>query len=247
MSGDLSSLLGLGSADFFSGRSMPDTEAAASYLAANRFDPTLLTWQRNIDGDYVISIDEQQWSLVQDVALNLFYDDGEGYVDMGLDNVFSFDENGNLLPDRSGAWISINNKPVAYYYMGSAETADAGSVMMGYVPALLNEQPVRLMLIFDEEHPYGTVDGAQPAYTEDETDTVSRGLIELQDGDRLDFVCDFYSYDGEYQDSYFLGEPLIVDGELSVSDTLLGGSCRVLYRFTDIYQQHYWTEVLPED
>ena len=99
----------------------------------------------------------------------------------------------------------------------------------------------------DEEHPYGTVAGAQPAYTEDETDTVSRGLIELQDGDRLDFLCDFYSYDGEYQDSYFLGEPVIVSGDLSVSDTLLGGTGRVLYRFTDIYQQHYWTEVLPED
>ena len=247
MSGDLSSLLGLGSADFFSGRSMPDTEAAATYLAANRFDPSLLFWQRNIDGDYVISLDETQWSLVQDVALNLFYDDGEGYVDLGLDNVFSFDENGNLLPDRSGAWLSINNQPVAYYYMGSAETEDAGSVMMGYVPALLNEQPVRLMLIFDEEHPAGTVAGAQPAYSEEETDTVSRGLIELQDGDRLDFLCDFYSYDGEYQDSYFLGEPVIVSGDLTVSDTLLGGTGRVLYRFTDIYQQHYWTEVLPED
>ena len=130
--------------------------------------------------------------------------------------------------------------------MGSAETADAGSVMMGYVPALLNEQLVRLMVIFDDEHPAGFVAGAQPAYTDEETDTVSRGLIELQDGDRLDFICDFYSYDGEYQDSYFLGEPVVFDGELTVSDTLLGGTGRVLYRFTDIYQQHYWTEILPE-
>ncbi len=247
MSGDLSSLLGLGSADFFSGRSMPDTEAAAAYLAANRFDPSLLFWQRNIDGNYVISIDEAQWSLVQDVALNLFYDDGEGYVDLGLDNVFSFDDNGNLLPDRSGAWLSLNNQPVAYYYMGSAETEDGGSAMMGYVPALLNDQRVRLIVIFDGEHPTGFVAGAEPAYTAEETDTVSRGLIELQDGDRLDFLCDFYSYDGVYQDSYFLGEPLIVDGALAVSDTLLGGSVRVLYRFTDIYRQHYWSEVLPED
>ena len=247
MSGDLSSLLGLGSADFFSGRSLPDTEATAAYLAENRFNPELLFWQRNVDGEYAISLDEAQWSLVQDVALNLFYDDGEGYVDLGLDNVFSFDENGNLLPDRSGAWLSLNDQPVAYYYMGSAETEEYGSVMMGYVPALLNEEQVRLIVIFDDEHPYGFVAGAQPVYSEDETETVSRGLIELQDGDRLDFLCDFYSYDGAYQDSYFLGEPIIVNGALTVSDTLLGGSCRVLYRFTDIYQQHYWTEVLPED
>ncbi|MGX8692208.1 MAG: clostripain-related cysteine peptidase, partial [Clostridia bacterium] len=246
MSGDLSSLLGLGSADFFGGRSMPDVDAAAAYLADNRLDPALLFWQRNADGEYAISLDEQQWSLVQDVALNLFYDDGEGFVDLGLDNVFSFDENGNLLPDRSGAWLSLNNQPVAYYYLGSAETEDAGTVMLGYVPALLNEQQVRLIVVFPEgSNAY--VAGAEPAYGEEETDTVSRGLIELQDGDRLDFLCDFYSYEGEYQDSYFLGEPLIVNGALTVSDTLLGGSVRVLYRFTDIYHQHYWTEVLPED
>ena len=244
MSGDLSSLLGLGSSDFFSGRSMPDTEAAAVYLSENRFDPSQLFWQRNTDGDYVISMDETQWSLVQDVALNLFYDDGTGYVDLGLDNVFSFDENGNLLPDRSGAWISLNNQPVAYYFMGAAESEE-GSFLMGYVPALLNGEQVRLMLIFPEGGE-AYVAGAQPVYVEDETDTVARGLIELKDGDRLDFLCDYYSYAGEYQDSYFLGEPLVVDGALSVSDTLVGDSLRVLYRFTDIYQQHYWTEVLPE-
>ncbi len=247
MSGDLSSLLGLGSADFFSGRSMPDTEAAAEYFAANRFNPDLLFWQRNIDGDYVISIDEEQWSLVQDLALNLFYDDGEGYVDLGLDNVFSFDENGNLLPDDSGAWISINNQPVAYYYMGTGEDENGDSVITGYVPAMLNGEQVRLILIFNAEHPTGFVAGAQPAYADGETETVARGLIELADGDVLDFLCDFYSYDGVYQDSYYLGEQLTVSGELTVSDTLLGGPVRVLYRFTDIYDQHYWSDVLPED
>ncbi len=245
MSGDLSSLLGLGSADFYSGRSLPDPDAAAVYLAENRFDPAGLFWQQNTDGDWVISLSEQQWSLVQDVALNLFYDDGEGYVDLGLDNVFSFDENGNLLPDRSEAWISINRQPVAYYYMGTAE-ADGDTTIMGYVPALLNNEQVRLILLFNNEHPTGYVAGAQPAYSEAETDTVSRGLVELQDGDRLDFLCDFYSYNGVYQDSYYLGEPLTVKGELSVSDTVIGSSVRILYRFTDIYQQRYWSEALPD-
>ena len=32
-------------------------------------------------------------------ALNLFYDDGEGCIDLGLYNVFDFDEEGNLLGD----------------------------------------------------------------------------------------------------------------------------------------------------
>ena len=243
MSGDLSSLLGIGSSGFFSGRSMPDVESAAAYLAANRFNPDLLFWQRNADGDYVISLDEAQWSLVQDVAMNLFVDDGEGYVDLGLDNVFSFDENGNLLPDRSGAWLALDGQTVAYYFMCSGENED-GAYTMGYVPALLNGEQVRLILIFPANAD-AYVAGAQPAYAAGETDTLARGLIELQDGDRLDFLCDFYSYAGEYQDSYLLGEPMTVSGAISVSDMTLDESLRVLYRFTDIYQQHYWSEVLP--
>ncbi|MBR0355181.1 MAG: peptidase C11 [Oscillospiraceae bacterium] len=243
MSGDLSSLLGIGSSGFFSGRSMPDVESAAAYLAANRFNPDLLFWQRNADGDYVISLDEVQWSLVQDVAMNLFVDDGEGYVDLGLDNVFSFDENGNLLPDRSGAWLALDGQTVAYYFMCSGENED-GAYTMGYVPALLNGEQVRLILIFPANAD-AYVAGAQPAYAAGETDTLARGLIELQDGDRLDFLCDFYSYAGEYQDSYLLGEPMTVSGAISVSDMTLDESLCVLYRFTDIYQQHYWSEVLP--
>ncbi|MCR5664180.1 MAG: peptidase C11 [Oscillospiraceae bacterium] len=245
MSGDLSSLLG--GAGFLGGRSLEETEAAAEYFAANRFDPSLLFWQRSVDGDYVISLDEKQWSLVQDVALNLFVDDGTGYVDMGLDNLFSFDENGNLLPDTEGTWISINDQPVAYYFVSASADEDGGTTITGYVPAMLNGELVKLVLIFNDEYPQGFIAGAQIEYDPKETETLPRGLIELKDGDRLDFVCDYYSYDGEYLDSYLLGETITVDGALRISDTYIGQPTRILYRFTDIYQQHYWTQVLPQD
>ncbi len=245
MSGNLGSILNLGggTADFFSGRSMADIQSDAAYLVDNRFDPSQLFWQKNEKGNYVISMDATQWNLVQDVALNMFYDDGEGYVDLGLDNLFSIDDDGNLVPDTDGTWISLNNQPVAYYYMGTTED-DGGYAITGYVPAMLNGELVKLILIFNDENPYGFVAGAQPEYDVSDTETVSRGLIELEIGDRLDFVCDFYSYEGEYLDSYMLNEPIIYNGTLTVSDTILGGSARILYRFTDIYQQHYWSEAL---
>ena len=244
MGGDMSGLLGFDSANFYGGRSLEDNEADAAYLAANRFDPAQLFWQKNAEGEQVISMGEEQWRLVQDVALNLFYDDGEGYIDLGLDNSFDFDDNGNLLPDTDGTWISLNGQPVAYYYMNTAENEDGSYAIMGYVPALLNGQRVKLILIFSSEFPQGYVAGAQPNYSADETDTVSRGLIELQDGDVLDFLCDYYSYDGAYQDSYLLGQAMTVSGDIAVSDTYLGGPVRILYRFTDIYQQNYWSEAL---
>ena len=72
-------------------------------------------------------------------------------------------------------------------------------------------------------------------------------MTELQEGDTLDFLCDYYSYDGAYQDSYYLGEPMTVSGAMELSNMDVGeGNVRMTYRFTDLYQQHYWTESIIE-
>ena len=64
-------------------------------------------------------------------------------------------------------------------------------------------------------------------------------------GDRLDFICDYYSYSGEFQDNYMLGDPMEVSEEMLISDVDLGdGNLRQSFRFTDLYQQHYWTPAL---
>ena len=61
-------------------------------------------------------------------------------------------------------------------------------------------------------------------------------------GDVIDFVCDYYSYEGEYIDSYMLGEALVVEDELVISDVYVDEEAASLtYMFTDIYNQNYWT------
>jgi len=40
---------------------------------------------------------EEQWSLVQQMEMNVFIDDGEGFIDLGLDNVYEFNEDGDLV------------------------------------------------------------------------------------------------------------------------------------------------------
>ena len=226
---------------FLAGRSMP-TEDAAAYIAANHFDASLLQWEKDDEGRSVIRLPEEQWSMVSDLNLNLFYDDGEGYVDLGLDNVFSFGDDGSLIADVDGTWLSINNQPVAYYHTDTTEDGDQYTIS-GYVPALLNGERVDLILRFDNENPYGVISGARPVYDElTETDTVARGLTELKAGDTLEFLCDFYSYDGTFQDSYLLGEPMTIGDTVEISNTELGdGGVKALYRFTDMYGQHYWT------
>ena len=69
----------------------------------------------------------------------------------------------------------------------------------------------------------------------------------LKDGDRLEFICDYYSYDGEYQDSYLLGDPVTISGE-PVIEYLRpdAGSLRLMYKFTDLYENEFWTPALTQ-
>ncbi len=240
----ITALSGAGAAgDIFSGRSLSD-EDTAQYIADNRLDPGLLTWQTKEDGTKYISLPEDQWSLVHSVDLNMYYDTGEGYVDLGLDNLYILGDEGELMPDVDGTWLSINDQPVAYYH---TDTVDDGTsyTITGYVPAMLNGERVKLMLIFDNDNPYGFIAGADPDYDPEETETVARGLTELKDGDEIRFLCDYYGYDGELQDSHYLGEPMKVDtSDIRISNTDVKGKYMALYKFTDIYNQSYWTDIV---
>lgn len=239
--GSISGLTG-SNTNYLSGRSM-STEDTVEYISDNFFGSASLVWNQDSEGNYTMSLSEDQWSLVHELDLNMFYDDGQGYVDLGLDNIYSFDENGSLVADTARDWLAINGQPVAYYHI---DTIDDGEnyTITGRVPAMLNDERVELILVFDNENPYGYVAGASKQYDEaTETMTVAKNLVEINNGDKIDFLCDFYSYSGEFQDSYFLGEQMTVDGDLEISNVDIGeGDAVITYRFTDIYNQEYWSD-----
>lgn len=227
--------LSLENMGFLSGRAV-STEQTAEYLASNRFDSSKLFWNNG-----VISLTEDQWKLVQGLELNMFLDDGEGYIDLGLDNVFEFDDNGSLIGQTDGTWLAINEQVVAYYHETTTDDGENYTIT-GRVPAMLNGERVDLILVFDNEDPYGYIAGARPAYTEGQTETVAKSMAELNVGDTLDFICDYYAYDGTYLDSYYLGEQMTVTEDMMISNVYVDGELSATYRFTDIYNQHYWTD-----
>ena len=108
-----------------------------------------------------------------------------------------------------------------------------------------NNTRVNLILSFDSEYPHGRILGARTDYDENETKTVARGLMELNTGDKLDFLCNYYSYDGDFQDSYYLGETMTVTDKMTVSNVAVGGRVQATYRITDIYNKPYWTPPMP--
>ncbi len=263
--GDYSSISGLTGSNtgFLFGRSM-STEETAAYIAATHFDASVLSWQRS-GGNYVIHMPEEQWAMVEGLALNVFLDDGQGFIDLGLDAVFDFDSNGDLVAPGEPNWVAINDHPVAYYHEYAVD-----GYYYGYTPALLNGERVELLIRFDPDG-NGQITGIRTVYADDDlqelqelpkTQTELSAEIDLastsdadaqtairllQPGDVLDFLCDYYRYDGSYENTYMLGERLVIGNEgVRVANVPFnnGEKLAITYRFTDLYQQHYWSETL---
>lgn len=219
-----------------------DTNSTVEYLTENYLDASALVWKK-IDGKYIIELSEEQWSLVHGLDMNMFYYDGGGYVDLGIDNVFSFDDNGNLVADTDKTWVAINGQPVAYYHTDTIKNADGTYTDMGYVPAMLNGVRVNLIIVFEGDKAY--IAGAADNYT-NETETIAKSLTELKIGDKLDFICDYYTrIDMQYVDSYYLGEQMTVTSNMEITNVSLGNNeARIMYLFTDIYNREYWSEAI---
>ncbi len=247
LSSDFKSVPGLSASNTsFLGKSL-DVESAADYIASNTLDRAALTWTTNSDGDDVIILTKDQWKLVQDLELNIFYDDGEGYVDLGLDNVYDFDDNGNLKAQSDKTWIAIDGQIVGYKVIDIQGNSDSYAIT-GRVPCYINGDRANLILVFDSDNKDGYVAGATYDYIEGETETIAKNLTELQVGDKIDFVTDYYDYSRNFKDAYYLGETMTVDkdmDEMVIENLPVGeGDVLVTYRFTDIYGQNYWTNAI---
>ena len=222
--------------DLFIGRSLT-AKTAAAYIQENHFDPSTLQWKNGR-----ISFTDEQLSNLVDIQKNMFFDDGEGYINMGFDTRIETQGN-DLIYEFDGTWLSIDRQPVAYYKIGTVEQ-DTCYAEVGYVPAIVNGTRADLILVFDQDHPYGYIAGAQVVYLNGETDTEAKNLVGIGKGDQIQFVCDYLDYKGNYQDTYKLGDPITLGDEVEIGNTYVDAKkCRLTYCLTDIYQGHYWTPV----
>ncbi len=271
MSDLLGSLLGGGMFSQRTYTSKMNKASASEFLANNIFDQRQLEWKTNKDGQQIITLDDDQWRLVDHILLNVYYDDGEGLIDLGTDNVFDFDEEGNLIGENDKTWLSIDGNIVAYYYESTFEGADGYSIT-GYVPVMYNGQRAKMVLVFDSENPDGYIAGLRYDYTMSEeyigvvakvvggvkaksTDDEGTGLWEnsfiaedvsasIKEGDEIDFIADYYDYGGNYLDSYVIGS-WTANVNPEIANMYVGdGTVLAMYSFTDIYNQTYWTAAM---
>ena len=248
LGGDYRSVTGMSKdgASFLSDSAL-SAEDTQKYLTENHFDATQLAWVVE-DGKEKIKLDQKQWDLVADLELNTFADTGNGYANLGRDTIYEFDDEGGLIADAGKYWISINNQPVAYFHMDTMDDGTSYSVT-GRVPCLLNGELTNLLVVADNENPSGYVAGVMADYSQaDDVNVSAKTAIDLQKGDKIEFVCDLYTYDGTYQETYLMGTPIVIKesaSELVINDTPINQNGSVVtYVFTDIYGAEHWTQAL---
>ena len=236
----------------FKGRSMPeeldwvDTDliaAQAENIANDFIDPARITATVK-NGKNVLELTDDEWALVQTLELNVFVGDGEGYIDLGLDNVFEWTDDNDLLLEYDGTWLSINGNICAYYLVSDTKLDNGNWVTIGRIPAILNGQQINLEVEFSEEHEEGIIKGATPIYT-DETNTNSKTDVDVNPGDEIQLLCDFYNQDGSFNASYTLGNKFTVpQSGLELRNIKVDESdISAAYRLTDIYGNRFWVAV----
>ena len=208
------------------------------YYAENCYSGELEIYEK---GDYyALWLSEDDWDYITDIELEVYLDDGEGYIKLGQDNLYSFDEDGELIVEFDNTWVALDGQIVCFYAMEDVEE-EGFWYSWGVTPAELNGREVEIVLMWDDENPGGYVVGVRNIY---DSSVTGKGIFELHDGDEIYFLCDYYTYDEEYIGNYYWGG-LTVYGELEVSYEDVGNDdCLVYYLLYDIYQNMYWTEPL---
>ena len=245
-----------------SGRSMPSeyswfdgsaVSRSAQYISENYLNPGDIFITKNSAGKNCVSLTDSQWDLIETVELNVFVDDGNGFVDLGLDNLFTIEGN-DLIFDYDKSWTTVNGTLVSYYMTSDTVNDDGSWVTRGRIPALLTRTDdsgeeitslVNLEVVYSSENKSGSITGWRP-FCEDNELMFAKGNMPVEEGDVLQFLCDYYSYDGTYTDTMKLGDPITVGssgltlGSAYVSDVTFS----VTYRFTDLYGNRIWTPAL---
>ena len=220
--------------------SLLDIGKASSFVSANVLNASDFVFI-NDGGRRVVRLSDEKWELVSNIELNVFVDDDTGYIDMGLDSVFETDGN-DLIAEYDGMWPSVNGQPVAFYHLTTVTEGDSYTIT-GRIPVMIDGERADLIAVY-EKGKGGKITSVSYEYASEETETVAKSIdiTELENGAKIDFVADYYSYSGEYKDSYLIGTQIVFDGTLTLKDITLTNKTSATYRITDIYGQHFWTD-----
>ena len=200
-------------------------------------------------GDYfALQLSEAEWEDINYIEMQVFLDDGEGYIDLGSDNVYEFDDDGDLKIDFDYYWVALNGQIMPFYAEEEYED-ESKWYTYGYIPAVLiregKEQDIDIMVYWGNDCENGKVMGYR--IRTEGMSVAEKGYRDFLESDTICAVCDYYTYEGEYDASYYFGERINVGDGLAVSYEFIEeqgenyGAC-IWCKLQDVYNNEFYTE-----
>jgi len=199
---------------------------------------------------YVLSLSDEEWDKITDVQIQVYVDDGEGYLGLGSDDLYEYDDDGDLMIDYDATWAYLDDSIIPYYAFDKGEKEDGTAYSLGYTEATLNDdEDIKIWILWEgNDEMTATVLGYTPYESGGVGSMANKGYSQFKEGDVIDFFFDYYTYDGEYEDSYYLEDNAITyskDTKFEVAyGELLDNEYQICFYLKDIYQNEYWTEYL---
>lgn len=201
---------------------------------------------------YLPELPEKTWGIIADAQTMAYQKAEDGTMRyLGSQHIGGTDAEGHPLVDMDDTWIHMNGRLVSYESKVVRETDD-GVVYTGDVKARLNDEEDILIHIEwnpvkdgSEEEFIGKITGYE--LVNDENAFMKKGSEQLEYGDRIDFLFDYYDNEGKLVKTEKYGRSLIVtkQGDLKVSEEPLE-ECDIEFLgiLTDVYQRDILTETL---
>ena len=213
-------------------------------------DDGLLTLTEVGDG-FIYEISEDQWDVISMIDIGLYAETEDGYIDFGNDNRYGLDDNDNLIVDSDFQWVAINGLVVPFYAIEEGEMSDGSMYSYGITEAILTsartgeQRDIDILIYWDEKHDGPYIKGYRNSSDDEGPVQAERNVTNFVKGDVIQFICDFYTLDGDYDAAYEYGDPIVVNAPLVVTyEDLEYDVVDVYGHILDIYGNDYYTETI---
>ena len=204
---------------------------------------------RNGDG-FSLDLSDSVWKIILDSKQFYYQETEEGLKYLGMDYDGWEDADGHPMIATDGTWIMLEGQPI-YYEATTSRLSEEGTIFSGISKARLNGSTDVILYIEWEPMNENTVSakGRIIGYdlAEDEDAFMEKGSKQLQTGDTLDFVFDFYDEEGNVIATKADGKTyrIITSDNITVTDEPIG-SCTLQHGLllTDVYQRKFQSEMV---
>ncbi len=210
---------------------------------------------REVEGGYLPELPDKTWDTILDCRIASYLVTDEGLMYIGQEHFSDADDEGHPIVSMDGIWARINGHVVCYEAEEPQLTED-GVIFRGTVKAKLNgTENITLHIEWDpvQDDAADEMTGWVTGYSRDDEKVsffMKKGLEQLETGDTIEFLFDFYDEEGNLIKTDTYGDMLhvITEDQLTVRDEEFESGTVFSYFgvLTDIYQRDLMTEEIRE-